>query len=239
MAATHAVSAEESADGQPIICKGLLVPYTQARMASRSQGVIETIRDEGEVVKAGDVVMRLESGMEALQVAQQEHILALRDFEWKSADELRRKNVVSATEGEEKRITLEVAKVQLAQARELLSRRTVLAPFDGVVSEQLREVGEAVDEFVPVLVLVDVNTLALEAFLPASRLKEIREGQSVIVRIPDEPEKSFQGRVDKVAPVVNAASGDFKVRIVIPNKEGALVAGTPATAEIDPAAAAN
>lgn len=234
--ASAAAQNEGTATGQVIVCKGLLVPYTQARMASRSQGVIESIRDEGEFVKAGEVVMKLESGMEELQVAQQEHILALRDFEWKSADELRRKNVVSATEGEEKRITLEVAKVQLAQARELLSRRTVVAPFDGVVAEQLREVGEAVDEFVPVLVLVDVNTLALEVFLPASRLREIREGQPVTVRIPGEAEKSFQGRVDKVAPVVNAASGDFKVRIVIPNKEGDLVAGTPATAEIQPSA---
>ncbi len=215
-----------------ISCKGLLVPYEQARMASRAQGVIAMIKDDGDVVKKGDPVMELEADMEKLQVEQQRHILGLRTFEANSAEELRKKNVVSQTEGEEKRMNLEVAKVQLAQAEQLLERRKVLAPFDGHVTERLREVGEAVDEFVPVLVLVDVSRVYLEVFLPANRIRDVKEGQGVKVRIPDLPDRVFEGTVEKLSPTVNAASGEFKVRILIPNPDHALVAGTSATAEI-------
>jgi len=214
--------------------KGLLVPYEQARMASRAQGVIGKIKDEGDVVKKGDIVMELENEMETLQVEQQRHILALRTFEWKSAEELRKKNVVSQTEGEEKRMNLEVAKVQLAQAERLLERRKVAAPFDGVVTEQLREVGEAVDEFTPVLILADINRLYLEVFLPAAHIREIKEGQAVTVKVPDLPDRVFEGRVEKLSSVVNAASGEFKVRVIIPNGDRALVAGTYAMASFAP-----
>lgn len=215
-----------------IPCKGLLVPYEQARMASRAQGVIASIKDDGDHVKKGDVVMELENDMEKLQVEQQRHILDLRTFEWNAAEELRKKNVVSQTEGQEKRMNLEVAKVQLAQAEQLLERRKVIAPFDGHVTDQLRKVGEAVDEFVPVLALVDISRVYLEVFLPASRIREVKEGQTVKVRASDLPDRVFEGTVVKLSPTVNAASGEFKVRILIPNEDRALVAGTYATGEI-------
>lgn len=224
-----------AADAAPTEIKGLLVPYEQARMASRDKGVIGSIKDEGDVVKKGDIVMELENDMERLQVEQQRHVLALRTFEWKSAEELRKKNVVSQTEGEEKRMNLEVAKVQLAQAEQLLERRKVPAPFAGIVTERLREVGEAVDQFTPVLLLVDVNRVYLELFLPAARIREIKEGQTVAVRVPDLPDRTFEGRIEKLSSVVNAASGEFKVRVVIPNADRALVAGTYANAAFAPA----
>ncbi len=228
------LAAAALAQAAPQEVKGLLVPYEQARMASRAQGVIGKIKDEGDLVKKGDIVMELENDMETLQVEQQRHVLALRTFEWKSAEELRKKNVVSQTEGEEKRMNLEVAKVQLAQAEKLLERRKVAAPFDGVVTEQLREVGEAVDEFTPVLILADVNRLYLEVFLPAAHIREIKEGQVVTVKVPDLPDRVFEGRVEKLSSVVNAASGEFKVRVIIPNGDRALVAGTYAVASFAP-----
>lgn len=218
--------------GEPITCKGLLMPVEQARMASRAQGVIAAIKDDGDAVSKGDVVMELEAAMEKLQVEQQKHVLSLRTFEWNSAEELRRKNVVSQNEGEEKRMNLEVAKVQLAQTEQLHDRRRVYAPFAGHVAEQLREVGEAVDEFVPVLVLVDISRLRLELFLPASKIRDVKEGQPVSIRVADLPEKVFQGTVEKVSPTVNAASGEFKVRVLVPNPDRDLVAGTYAMAEI-------
>lgn len=216
-----------------LTCQGFLVPYSQARIASRDQGVIAMIRREGEKVKPGTTLLELEKDMANLQVSQQQHILNLRETEWKSASELREKDVVSENELQEKLISMRVASVQLEQARELLNRRTVSAPFAGVVSERLREVGEAVDEFTPVLVLVQVDWLALEAFLPSSRIRDVRKGQKVRISIPALPGKSFAGTVAHVAPVVNAASGEFKIRVAIPNPDGELVAGMPATAEID------
>jgi membrane fusion protein, multidrug efflux system len=230
-----------AACAETVECKGLIVPQQQARIASRAQGVIAMIKDEGEVVKKGDAIMELENEMEQLQVEQAKHVLELREFEWKSVETLRAKEAVSKTEGEEKRIALQVAKSQLAQAEQLLARRRVLAPFDGAVSERMREVGEAVDEFIPVLVFVHLDTVYLDVYLPAARFQQLKEGQAVSVLTPDLPGRTFAGKVEKLASVVNAASGEFRVRVAIPNPGHALVAGTYATAKIqlgEPAAAA-
>jgi membrane fusion protein (multidrug efflux system) len=209
---------------------GLLLPSAQAKLASRAKGVIEEIKREGDAVKAGDTVMRLESDTERLQHDQQRHILDLRSFERAASDELSEKSVISKTEVEEKRVNHEVAKVQLELAGRLFEMRKVVAPFDGVISERLRERGEAVDEFTPVITLVNLDELYLEVFLPAARLREVKVGAPVKVTVADLPGRDFQGVVAEVSPAVNPASGEFKVRVRVPNPRGELVAGTPAKA---------
>lgn len=210
--------------------EGLLVPVAQARLASRDKGVIDMIKREGDSVKKDEVVMQLESDLESLQRDQQEHVLQLRTFERSASDELNQKSVISKTEVEEKRVNHEVAKVQLQMAEHLLMMRKVVAPFDGVVSERLRERGEAVDEFTPVLNLVKLDELYLEVFLPSAKIRQIKVGQPVQISVADLPARAFQGTVAEVAPSVNAASGEFRVRVLVPNIEGELVAGTPASA---------
>ena len=216
--------------------EGLLLPSAQAKLASRAKGVIEQIKREGDAVKAGETVMLLESEMESLQRDQQKHILELRAFERNASDELAEKSVISKTEVEEKRVNHEVAKMQLELAGRLLEMRKVVAPFDGVVSERLRERGEAVDEFTPVITLVNLNELYLEVFLPAVRLRQVKVGAPVKVSVADLPGREFPGSVAEVSPGVNPASGEFKVRVRVSNPGGDLVAGTPATAVFGPGA---
>lgn len=222
--------AEDNPGSAGFTAEGILIPSAQARLASRAKGVIEEIKREGARVRAGDIVMRLESGMESLQLDQQKHILDLRTFERNASDELSSKSVISQTEVEEKRVNYEVAKVQIEQARQLLEMRKVLAPFDGVVAERLRERGEAVDEFTPVIHLVNLEQLYLEVFLPAERISQVKAGDRVLVRPSNLPGREFSGSIAELSPSVNPASGDFKVRILMPNAEGLLVAGTAALA---------
>ncbi len=217
-------------EGAGFSAEGLLLPSAQARLASRSKGVIDQIKREGDRVAKGEAVMQLESDMELLQRDQQKHILDLRAFQRSASDELSEKSVISKTEVEEKRVNHEVARVQLQQAEKLLDMRKVSAPFDGVVSERLRERGEAVDEFTPVVTLVNLDELYLEVFLPASRIRQVRSGEKVRVTVPDLPGSGFDGSVAEVAPAVNPASGEFKVRIRLPNPAHHLAAGTSAVA---------
>lgn len=229
--ATAALSRGSNASpAEPLVVQGLLMPAAQAKLASRAKGVIESIKREGDAVNEGDVVMELENTMEELQLDQQRHILDLRTFERDASDELAEKSVISKTEVEEKRVNHEVAKVQMEVAGQLLHMRKVEAPFEGVIAERLRERGEAVDEFTPVVTLVKLDKLYLEVFLPATRLREVKVGQPVRVTVGDLPGREFAGEVAEVSPGVNPASGEFKVRILVPNQQGELVAGTPALA---------
>lgn len=216
-----------------IEAKGLLRPVREVRLASRSQGVIRSVVEEGTEVKEGDSVVQLEDAREKIEVEKQKRVLEMREFEGKAGQTLDTSGAISRLEGMEKTVNLEVAKLLLAEANELLDRRRVVAPFSGVVTERMREAGEAVDEFVPVLTMMDLSHLYFETYLPAEQVRNVREGQPAEVRVETFPERIFKGSVKLISPVVNPASSEFKVRIEIDNADRALRPGLPGTCRIE------
>lgn len=218
----------------PVEISGMLKPFREVRLASRSQGVIQKILEEGTEVKQGEAVVVLEDAMEKLQVQQQLQVVAMREFESKASEKLGNQAAISRQEAMEKNINFEIAKIQLSQAQENLDRRKVAAPFSGVITERLREVGEAVDEFVPVLTMVDLEKLYFEAYLPADQIRQVHEGQRVEIRIPTHPEKVFNGVVRLKSPVVNAASTEFKIKVEIDNSQRVLSSGVAGTCRLLP-----
>jgi membrane fusion protein (multidrug efflux system) len=219
--------ANESPPKEQVKIEGLLKPYQEVRLASRAQGVIQFVVEEGTELKKSEVALRLEDSMEQLQLAQQTKVVEMREFENAASTALGKSDAISRIEAMEKSINLEVAKILQGQAQELLDRRTVRAPFSGVITERLRSVGEAVDEFTPVLTFVQIDQLAFETFLPADYITQIHAGDNITLYFPIFPDKSFAGTVERVSPVVNPASAEFKVRILVPNPARVLRAGLP------------
>jgi membrane fusion protein, multidrug efflux system len=224
---TLTLGAEEPPPNQQVKIEGLLKPYQEVRLASRAQGVIQFVVEEGTELKESEVALRLEDSMEQLQLAQQTKVVEMREFENAASTALGKSDAISRIEAMEKSINLEVAKILHGQAKELLDRRTVRAPFSGVITERIRSVGEAVDEFIPVLTFVQIDQLAFETFLPADYITQIHAGDKVTLHFPIFPEKSFVASVERVSPVVNPASAEFKVRILVPNPDRILRAGLP------------
>lgn len=219
--------------------KGMLKAIREVKLASRSQGVISAIKEEGTQVKQGDVVVQLEDKAEKIEIAKQDQVLKMRQAEGDAGETLRAGGNISKLDGMEKEINLEVAKLMLDEAKERLDRRQVTAPFPGVVTERMREVGEAVDEFVPVMTMVDLSKLYFEVYLPASNVRDVSVGQTAEVVIDTFPEKKFPGTVQLISPVVNAASSEFKVRIVIDNSDRVLSAGLSGSCRIFPPSSAS
>jgi len=230
LAPLHAQPA--SAEPERVKFQGMLKPFREVRLASRAQGVIAEIQEEGRRLKEGETVLRLEDSMEKLQVEQQRRVLEMRVVEDEAGATLGKSSTISRLEAMEKSLNLEIARIVLAQTEELLARRTVTSPFDGVVTERLRSVGEAVDEFVPVLTIVDIDKLYFEAFLPAALVNAIKEGQSLEIEVPLFPGETFNGVVEMVSPVVNPASSEFKIKVAIDNTSGRLSSGLPASSEL-------
>ena len=92
----------------------------------------------------------------------------------------------------------------------------------------MRSIGEATDNYLPLLTLVDLSKLYLETYLPANRLRDVQPGQPVEVSVPDLPGKKFAGSIDFIAPVIDPASGEFRVKIVLDNSAHALRSGMSA-----------
>ena len=208
--------------------KGLLIPLDQANLSSRSTGVIREMKQEGDAVHKGEVVVSLEDDAEKLQVDTAQALLEKRRFEAGSAKTLHAKGTDSEDEERTATTNLKTEEIQLKEAQVLLDKKTVKAPFDGVVTHRIREVGEAVDQYFPLLTMVNLSKVYLETYLPANRLRDVQSGQPVEVRVPDLPGRSFKGAVTFIAPVIDPASGEFRLKILLPNEDRALRSGMTA-----------
>ena len=83
--------------------------------------------------------------------------------------------------------------------------------------------------------MVNPDRLWLEAFVPAARLGEVKTGSPVEVQAPDAaPGRTFPGKIDFIAPNVDPASGEVRVKVLVDQADGALRPGLGAVGRLTP-----
>lgn len=131
---------------------------------------------------------------------------------------------------EQEKTTHEMEKKRLAQAEGLLERYRLTAPFDGIVEEVRVEEGQGVRESDPVVRLVNIQRLRLDAYASTPETIRLRLAPGspvwVLVALPDKPLIAV-GKVVSVSPVADSVSQTRRVHVEIENTE-AWPAGTPA-----------
>ena len=215
-------------DSATLELKGLLIPLHQANLSSRSTGVIRTMKEEGDEVHKDDVVVSLDDDNEKLAVESGKAILDVRKSEYDTSKGLSQKGSDSLQNTNMALANYKTSEASYKQAQVALEKKSVHAPFDGIVTKRMRQPGEATDNYLPLLTMVDLSKLYLETYLPANRLRDVQPGQPVEVSVPDLPGKTFRGSVDFIAPVIDPASGEFRVKIVLDNSAHALRSGMSA-----------
>jgi RND family efflux transporter MFP subunit len=219
------------------------------------EGVIESIRvQRGDSVKKGTLLATLSSGPEraALDMAlsragmegeikSAEARVELSRKKWERADELQKKNFVSANARDEAqaeyRLAIEqlraanenrrLAELDMNRAREVLAQRSIKSPVNGMVVEVMLRPGELMssNQKDPIMKLVEIDPLNVELVLPLSQFNKIKVGQRAEV-FPEEPVGgNHSARVEIVDRMVDAASGTFGVRLRLPNPGNRIPAG--------------
>ena len=240
------------AAAQPKSFDCVIEPSMVVELSSRVDGILETVTVErGDMIEPDTVVAKLESGAEAVAVehararsemdAEIRSLKASLAYGWrnhKRLNELHKKQSISTDEIDRAKTETRVARHKLAQAEEnkrlaelelaraeqTLKRHTIRSPIGGVVAERYLNPGESVEDR-PVVKVVQIDPLKVEVVLPVSEFGRIKAGQYAIVR----PEASIGGRhestVTIVDPIIDAASGTFRVTLTLPNPEHKLTSG--------------
>ena len=109
----------------------------------------------------------------------------------------------------------------------MLALRTIRSPVNGVVVEVMRKPGEfgAITFKDPILKLAEIDPLHVETILPASMYGKVKRGQRAIVELEPSIGGRYETTVAVVDPVIDAASGTLGVRMLLPNRKGAIPAG--------------
>jgi RND family efflux transporter MFP subunit len=239
----------------------LIEARQQVDVRASAEGVIESVLvRRGDKVKKGELLAKLSSGPEQATVnlsrsraAMEGEIKAaqarvdLAKKKWERADELAKRNFVSANAKDEAEAELrlaneqfhalqesrQLAELELKRAEEVLAQRSVHSPVNGVVVALLLKPGELAssNQKDPILKVSEIDPLHVELVLPVKEYGKIKRGQSARI-FPEQPiGGSYQAKVDVVDLTVDAASGTFGVRLLLPNPGNRIPAGVKCRAK--------
>lgn len=249
--APYGVAAEIDLAATGLDC--LIEPKSLVKLGSAVTGVLDTVSvDRGDVVHAGQVMAKLDSGVQeatvALARARAENNVTIqsrserRDFQIakeKRTKTLFKKRIVSNQQMEvattERRLAAldlneaeknkKILQLELKQAIAVLEQRRIISPFDGIVVERVLSPGEYVTEQSHVFSVAEIDVLNVEVFVPIEFFGKVTMNMRARVR-PEQPVGGQHiAKVTIVDPIIDSASGTFGVRLELPNPDRALPAG--------------
>ncbi|USG64425.1 efflux RND transporter periplasmic adaptor subunit [Brevibacillus ruminantium] len=120
----------------------------------------------------------------------------------------------------------EVSRLQssLEMAKNTYQNTQIQAPISGVVARKSIEPGEMAQPGAPLLVLVNMDQVKVEASIPAEQINQVKVGDQVDVNVSSLG-KVLKGTVDFVSPISDVNSSSFPIKVVVDNKDGELRAG--------------
>lgn len=211
--------------GAPVIT-GAIQPARRADLRAEVAAVVlQVAKDNGERVRAGDLIIRLDatairdsltSADEAVRAAQQsfeqtERVLARQRT-------LNQQGMISMQGLEDAEVRrnaaqseLAAAKARAVTARQQVSRTEVRAPFDGVVSERKISVGDTVQVGRELVKVIDPGSMRFEGQISADRLGELKIGQPVAFRINGFGDTEFRGKLGRIDASANATTRQVEV----------------------------
>lgn len=189
-----------------------LQAVAEAQVVSKASGVLlELLVEEGDSVRAGQVLARLDPDRKGLALSQAQAQLRKLESEYARSGELFGRQLVSADQHERLRAEVEIQRSAVEIARLELSYTSIVAPIDGVIAERLVRAGNLVQVNQSLFRLVDNRVLEAVLNVPERELATMRVDLPVAMQVDAVPGRRFEGRVARVSPVVDAGSGTFRV----------------------------
>lgn len=174
--------------------------------------------EEGDKVEKGALLARVRRDAQASGVdrAKANYEKAKADVE--RIERLVARGVASQEELENAKAQLRSASIDKRDRRRDLSNTNIVAPFDGTITERLVNEGGFVSAGQQVYSIVDFDTLVARVYVPEKELDRIAVGQAADVVGKAAAGRKGVGKVMRIAPVVDAATGTVKVTIALPDE---------------------
>jgi RND family efflux transporter MFP subunit len=236
--------AKRAAGGQNLSLPGTLQGYVQSPIGARASGYLKRwTKDIGSPVAKGELLAEIETPEIDQQLSQAiaareqaASSLALARSTVERWEGLRKKDVVSQQDLEEKRsaVTQQQANVAAAEAnvqrlRQLEAFKRVVAPFAGVITRRSVDVGDLIDAgnaaARPLFMLAQTDPLRVYVNVPQAYANLVKPGQPVVVTQAELRGQKFAGQVARTAASIDTATRTMQVEVALPNKDSKLLPG--------------
>lgn len=219
--------------------------FSNLNLAFAVSGIIADLKSqEGATVARGDVLTILDQSAEILEVERRHQIwldraelesaqikadVALQQYT--SAKELQSSGgAISLEEVQNRKLSSDLAAVDVQRltrqeliqeldyktAQDSLSKRDMIAPTNGIISEIIKKPGESAQAYEPVIRMCDVHKIVFVANLPENIITTLHEGEQLPLRFTNVPDPVI-GTIKLISPLVDAATGLRKIKMDLPD----------------------
>jgi membrane fusion protein (multidrug efflux system) len=195
-------------------------------------GVVEAISfDSGRAVQAGDVLVRLDTKQEQAQLAAAEAQRDLARLNLDRARGLRQEGIISQADYDRANSENDQAQARVGEIRATIARKTIRAPFAGILGIRQVNLGQYLTAGAPIVPLQSLDPIYVNFSVPQQEVGQLRSG--VEVRVSAEGmARPFAGRITAVDSVVDEATRNVQAQATLPNPEGRLRPGMFVQAEV-------
>lgn len=211
---------------------GRTEPDKLAKISAREPGeVTEILIQEGQKVRQGEVILRLDQGDLLQQKNAAKALLEQREVEYQGAIKLKQKGLNDAVAMARAVSNLELAKSDLSRIELMYQRTEIIAPFNGVINQRFVEIGDYVGRGDPILEIADLNPLIVRANVTQAEVLALKLGHPVSAQILNG--NRYPGKVRYIASVADEGTNTFKIEAQFENPDMKYPAGFSTQLDIE------
>lgn len=205
---------------------GFIEPIQGINISNESSGIVRMIHFEsGQQVKAGDILLELDADVEKANLRSAQGRLPAVQANLKRMRQLFTRGSVSQGQLDEALANSQELTGQVDSLKATIARRTIRAPFDGVMGIRNAFLGQYLNAGSDIARLEDISQFRIRFTIPQTRIADIAVGQSLNIFVDAYPTTPFEGEITAIEPQINPGSGVVQVQASIPNQEGKLRSG--------------
>ncbi len=221
-------SLENGAISSNYATTAVLEAKEEAFVVARASGIIERIFvEEGDYVEKGQMLAQLEPQRYELNLQKAQAELQGVEKELAKINKVYHKKLVSDDTYDKLSAQYESAKASLSLAKLDLKEATIVAPISGFIAERNAKVGNLTESFQRerMFHIVQQKDLYGIVHLPEKELPRVHKEQTAELTITALGDAKVKAFVERISPVIDSATGTFKVTLRVPNTDNHLKAG--------------
>lgn len=199
---------------------GTVRPKLRARIEAKLNSRIEEVFvAPGQTVTQGVPLATLDAREVQARLDQARAMLSQADKDFQRLQPLLQSNAISRQDFDASDAKLRVAKSAVTEGEAMLTHTKITAPFDGIITRKLADVGDLAMPGKPLFEIESPTTLRFEADLPEALMERVQMGQTLGVRL-NSLSQTITGTVAEIAPIADPGSRTFMVKLDLPQVQG-------------------
>ena len=200
--------------------------HEEAEVVAKVGGEVRQLFvEEGDTVKAGQIMARLDGDRLRLEVAQIEANLRKLERDYTRQLELSQKGLVAKGTAENAKFDLDALRASYDSARLELSYTDIRAPIDGVVSARHIKLGNTITQNTPAFRVTNLDPLVAYVHIPEKEFRKLAPQQTADVVVDALGGERFTGTISRISPTVDPKTGTFRARVEVQDPSRRLKPG--------------